>query len=169
MFDSLIFIILLIIALAVLFKIIKSIVKVAITGVLIILVLSAILGLVIFQDIGSIKNATKSEHILYLEAQNGTMVRGFDNNQTIGPEILAGYGPMYMKGDLKGIKGDYDRVIIFNDKNVANPELYIRTTDTGTLYKWFKNGNIIAYPNGLFFSLAQKAPSWLVKPALWVL
>ncbi len=169
MFDSIISIILLIVALVVLFKIIKSIVKVAITGVLIILVISAILGLVINQNIGSLKETTKSSHVLYLEAQGGSMVSGYENNQTIGPEILQGYDPMYLKGDLKGIRGDYDMAIIFNDKQVADPQAYIHDTDIPSLYTEFKNGNIIKYPNGILFSIAEMAPSWLVKPALWVL
>ena len=169
MFDTIIFIILMAIVIIVLFKIIKSIVKVLMIGLLILLFIGGSLGFIIYKDIDSLKQNIGNEPMLYLIEENNLFTSGYVDNQTINETDLQRYNELYTEDKLKEIKGENYKVIFIRSDLDKEPEKFIEDMSIASLFSEYKNGNIFVYPKTILFTIAEKAPVWLVTPVLWFL
>lgn len=168
MFDTIIFIILFAIVLAVFFKILKSIMKVLFIGLLILVFLVGSLGFIAYNDISSLKQNIQTKPILYLFDDQGNLASGFADGNLLNKTQLTGFQEKYGNDNLKDIKGDYYKIIIFYDE-YENPEAKIAEIGTSQIFDMYKKGQIRVYPKTIVFAMLNYIPSWLVKTLLWIL
>lgn len=181
MIRSLLLILLIIIGMYFAYKIIKSLIKVMIIGFIILLAFASITGFLFYNDFKDIKSLGDEQKLFLLydeEISAAAIVTDWDSNAIIIEE-LADIDSLYQAGQFKNLRGNYSRVIVFDAgffEEVPDEEAFAesvkgRIDDKGTsyLYDQYMDGNLQVIPKTIVFYAAEWAPSWLVKPILWII
>jgi len=121
MFETIIFLILMGLAIWVAWKIIKSILKALMIALLIALLIGGIAGLLVYRDVTDLRDNFASEpKLLLLESGEqiitGAIVGNSTKNMSAVPESdLKAYNELYINGSYSELRANFTRVIIFNE------------------------------------------------------
>ncbi len=172
-------ILVIIVIVAILFTILKSIIKAALFTLFIVAVLGIIFGIFVITDANTFKEKMDNSQNTYLLIHENIAIQGIKikNNETesvvdpIGSEQLKLINEKLKENDLKEIKGsDYKIIFIRSDNKTEDPETFgekmeEKFNDPTNLIKNIKSGDVKIYPENTMFKFLKYIPDHIINLA----
>ncbi len=168
MLETIVFIVILFAALVIVYKVIKSLIKVAIIGLIVLLFIACVTAALANHDFGRLEREIGEGHVIVMFHDESLTAAVSVINRTPQAMPVQGLTSLFESGSYGKLQGNASYLIVCRaDMNSTLPK--ILQADSWQLYRLYTKGTIGVHPRSASLYLVDRVPGILVAPILYFL